>query len=159
METTLNSLDVLTGLEAIGFSLSTDGKNLTLDGPTEMLDDRRCDLIRHFKSEIVTHLLCCDAEREVIDWADSDDNVGDEPIADATAYSAAATIRCPHCGSLDVSDGRQWRWCIGCETRLGVSKFAGDDQSVFFAFGKIERASDGRQPKAGSNQQTLNWKD
>jgi len=160
--TTLNATDILTGLYSLGFTVESDGESLRLSGPVDKLDERRKELIQQSKSELLL-LLDCESE--------------------ATAEA------CPHCGSADIASGRFWRWCLACESRLGVS-----DHMLFDAelveLGTIDaeferlptvasancfpqnpvasgkelrydknRADEGLSPNAGSDQQTLDWKD
>lgn len=142
MNTTLTVVDVMAGLQSLGFRLSTDGLYLTLDGPTEALDERRCELIRHFKPQIIHHLTPCTAdERESIQWADSDDAAADSALANEIAFWNAVEFVEP--GTLD-----------GYFESLPIAAEV---------FREIEysnkRASDGVEPKAGPDQQTLKWKD
>ena len=87
-----SAADVWQGLVDLGFDIGVAGDDLSLTGPIGELTPRRRELIRMHKPTL--HRTACAAlaeaeslaEREAIQWANSDDPAADVALAEAIAY-------------------------------------------------------------------------
>ena len=61
---------------------------------------------------------------------------------------------CPHCGSTDLASGKEYRWCLDCEAKLGPAEpLLGDDTADEREAIQTEHLLDGD----GSLAETMRW--